>query len=235
MTKNPLIVRLGVAGALALVSPFIAASTAGATVAPAGTTGSVQVVASPPSLAPGAFTSDTAIRVVPEQALTLSANVTILGVGTNGWTGTKSMTAALCVQSHLVHMERATTGAGTLTGTVTFTTDVVGVATDVTGLLTGALSATDPVFANPGTTYAAGATGRGLEVTIPLSDRVTLPSARTVGLTLRAGPDMDEMRIITLCDGPTPVVPEAPFAVLLPLSAAAAGFALLTARRRRPV
>lgn len=210
-----------------------AALPASADVAPGGTAGSVQLVAAPPSLAAGQVTSDTAIRVINEQSLTLTIAVAVVGVGTNGWTTVKTVAASTCVQSHLVHVNRATTtGPGTLTGSVTFNSDVVGVATDLTllGIPVNLLSATDPVFRNPATTtYPTGTPGRGLET----GDQLTLPSARTVNLSLAAGPDMDELRVITLCDQPNPVVPEAPFAILLPLSAAAVG-GLLIIRRRRP-
>jgi hypothetical protein len=218
--------RLFTAAIVALTAPVLFAARSDAAVAPGGTTGSVQLVASPPSLAAGAFTSDTAIRVINEQSLTLVASVAVLGVSTNGWAGVKTLTASTCVQSHMIHMDRASgTGTLTLSGSVTFNSDIVGVATDVTGLLTGALAITDPVFANPGTTYPTGLTGRGLELS-PL-DAVTLPSARRINITLRVGTDMDELRVITLCDVASPVLPETPLVVLLPLSAAALGAAFV--------
>jgi hypothetical protein len=221
------------AAAAAVAGAILLPTAAHADVAPGGTTGAVQLVSAPASLAPGALTSDTAIEVVNEQAVTLTATLTMVGMGTTGWTTVKTVTASTCVQSHLVHMNRTTATAGALTGSVTFNSSVLGVATDLTfpGLPTGILTATDSIFGNPGTTYATGATGRGLEL-LPVVDRVTLPSARTVNLALTAGSDMDELRIITLCDGPPPIVPEAPYAVLLPASAALIGGFVLLRRRQ---
>jgi len=50
---------------------------------------------------------------------------------------------------------------------------------------------------------------------------------------MQAGPDMDELRIFTKCDGPPPVVPEVPYVALLPLSALLVGGLVLVSRRRR--
>jgi hypothetical protein len=221
------------AATAAVAGSILFPTAAHADVAPGGTTGAVQLVGTPSSLAAGAFTSDTVIRVMNEGSITLTANLFVVGMGTNGWTTVNTLTASTCVQSHLVHMNRTSSTAGALSGSVTFNSNVLGVATDLTfpGLPTGILTATDTIFGNPGTTYATGATGRGLEL-LPVVDRVTLPSAKTVNLTLTAGPDMDELRIITLCDGPPPIVPEAPYAVLLPASAALIGGFVLLRRRQ---
>jgi hypothetical protein len=211
----------------------LSAGQAHADVAPGGASTGVRVVPSPPSLVAGQLTSDTQVSVINEQSVRLGVTVVVYGVGTNGWTTAKTVAASTCVQSHLVHYNRATVGSATLIGTVTFNSDVVGVATDATilGLPFAALSVTDPLFRNAGTAYPTGTANRGMET----GDRVTSPSARTVNLSLTTGSDMDELRVITLCDPVPPVVPEAPFAVLLPSSAVAATVALLTARRRRPV
>jgi hypothetical protein len=221
-------VRHLVAAVVAATLPL--ALTAPGYAAVAGTTGAVQLVASPPSLAAGAFTSDTSIRAINEKSLTLVASLNVIGVGSNGWTSVTTLAAGTCIQSHMVHMNRTSATAGTLAGTVSFNSNVVGVATDVTGILTGVLSLTDPLFGNPGTTYPTGVSGRGLELS-PL-DSVRLTAPKTITLSLTAGPDMDELRIITLCDQ-APVVPETRWSVLLPVSALLVGSAVVIVRRRR--
>lgn len=62
-----------------------------------------------------------------------------------------------------------------------------------------------------------------------------LPSAKTVSLNLTTGGSdvVDELRIITLCDGPPPVVPEVPYVALLPVSALLVGGVVMVGRRRR--
>ena len=127
---------------------LVVPAAAHADVAPGGTTGAVQLVAAPPSLAAGAFTSSTAIQVINEQPVTLAVTVSFIGMSANGWTSVQTSAASTCVQSHLVHMNRASTTAGSLAGTVTFNSNVVGVVTDLTGFLSGALALTDPIFGN---------------------------------------------------------------------------------------
>jgi hypothetical protein len=209
------------------------ASAAAGQAAVSSTTGAAQLLAtSPASLAAGASTSDTTIAVVNEQSVVISATLSMIAMSTTGWNGVKTMTAGTCLQSFMVHMNRASATSGLLSGSVTFSTDVVGAVTDVSGVLTGVLSLTDPIFGNPGTTYATGTSGRGLEL-VPTLDRVTLTGTRTVNLSLTAGPDMDEMRIITLCDTPNPILPEVPIAAILPLTAILSLGAVIFFRRRR--
>ncbi len=228
----------GVAVTAALLAVF--GGPAGAAVT--GTTGQVVSVSPPPSVADGAYTSNTEIRVFAEKEVTITAALTVAEVWTPAGKVSKTWGVNTCFQSHLVHYDRVDgTADGRLSGTVTFAKPVVAVLPFVTGLVL-----TDPIFKLPTTTYPAVDSLRGYEpasalVSATEADALTAASADSLTLdlferstVLVTDSKMDEIRVLTECDSPTPVVPEAGRTVLLSLGAITAiGGAVVYNRRRQ--
>lgn len=208
-----------------IVGASVALATVLLGVAPAGamvttTTGAAQVVAPPVSVAPGALESDTAVRVITEGTVTLSASMTVAITDSSGNVTTKTMSAGACLQSHLLHFDAVgSSTAPSLSGTVSFSQPVLAAA-PLTPLLDLTDSGTFP-FGLPGTTYPGGNLTRGIEPRIPVinpnGDLLMLSNPNTIGFTFRTD-GFDQARIFTQCD-PAPVIPEGPLSVLLPITA----------------
>jgi hypothetical protein len=227
----------GAAMTVALLAAF--SGPAGAAVT--GTTGQVVSVSAPPSVADGTYTSNTEIRVFAEKEVTLTASLTVAEVWTPTGKVSKTWGINTCFQSHLIHYDRANGAAdGRLSGTVTFAKPVVAVLPFVVGLV-----ATDALVGLPTTTYPAVDALRGFEpasvlVTAAEADSLTASTATSLTLdlferstVLVTDSKMDEIRVLTECDSPTPVVPEAGRTVLLSLGAVGAIGAAVVYNRRR--
>ena len=219
-----------VAGVLLFAGPANAAAIS--------TSGAAVKIAAPASVADGARTSDSQIIVFDESTVTLSASLVV-----NAWspTGAKnvSLQANTCLQSHMIHYDRATVD-GRQAGSATFSQPIVAIIPFAPGLYL-----TDSVFGAVGTTYPGGSDVlRGFEGTAASgeADVLTQPTPASLGFdlferstVLVTDSKMDQIRVITLCDPPVEI-PEAGTVVLLSASAAAllAGGAAI-ARRRRTV
>jgi hypothetical protein len=228
-----------------MLVPAIAGLALAAVAAPAGatvtaTTGAVVSVAPPPSVADGAYTSDTAIRVFSEKTVTLSSTTT-LAVWT--WQGaqwsyeSKTFQAGICFQSHLLHRDRATgTSTTALTGTVTFDGNVLfaiptnNFSVPIIGTIRP-LDLTDGLLGSPGTTYSSGIASRGSDGSAG-GDSLILTSPATISLSQASptGDAMDEVRVVTACQ--QPVVPETGQVVLLSAGALAVLAGAVAWRRR---
>ncbi|HEV7656587.1 MAG TPA: putative Ig domain-containing protein [Mycobacteriales bacterium] len=151
------------------------------TVDPA-TAGQAKVSTPPASVQPGAWESDDTIRVFGEKTnQVLSADLTVGGV---------TIPAGTKVNSYYVHAD-AVGNANTdhpFSGSVSFGTKVLGVATSTAGL-----QATAPAFGVPGTTYSTSA-DQGLEY----NDTATLSTQSTVSMSFHGYNTADAIRIITL-------------------------------------
>lgn len=199
-------IALFVAGLMVATS-----STAGAAVS--AVTGAAQIVTAPPSVALNAYQSTTAIRVFNEKTWSLTAALNATGMSANGAMESITLAAGLCVQSHLVHFDRVGTGNVDLTGGATFAQPIVAIIP-----LGAILDVTDSIFGAAGTTYpAAGNLTRGLEFIGTNTDVLTYSGAQpaTIGFRVR-GDSLEQLRVLTGC-APDPIIPEVPWAIVLPL------------------
>jgi hypothetical protein len=169
------------------------------------TAGAIVVIAPPPDARTGQFENDHAIHLFPEQLnvilpATVSVNVTKSGSTTTGGILTLSpgaIPAGTLVSSYFLHFDDVGTSQNPISaqGSVTFTTDVLGIA-----ILAPALNATDAMPGLPTTIYASGDGLRGFEPpTNPgAADVLTLSADhRTVTLFLQNVDKSDDVRIIT--------------------------------------
>ena len=199
------------------------------------TTGAAIKIAAPASVADGVRASDTQIAVFDESQVTLSASLVV-----NAWTPTGAtninLQANACLQSHMIHYDRATVD-GRLAGSVTFSQAIVAIIPFAPGLYL-----TDSLFGAAGTTYPTGADAlRGFEGVAASgeADVLTQPTPSSLGFdlferstVLFTDSKMDQIRVITQCDPPVEV-PEAGMVVLLSASAAAVLMGGLALARRR--
>jgi hypothetical protein len=229
---------LAVLGVTAVV---IAAGAVSAGASVTGTSGAAVAVATPPSVAPGALTSDTQIRAFDERVVTLTVDATMATWTwqSGGWAySSQTFQRGTCLQSHLVHRERISgTSATPLTGTATFGSPILFIVptnnftVPVIGTTIRPLDLTDGPLGSPATTYSAGIASRGSDGSGG-GDSVTETAASTLSLGLASptGDVMDEIRVVTGCS--TPVVPETRQVVLLSTAAAVIfGGAVVRARR----
>ncbi len=199
-------------GAVALVAVIGVPGSAWATATSA--TGAVEIVSAPPSVADGAYESNTAIRVFDESQVTISS-----GPIPGGAALVAPPQTVTCLQSHMIHFDAAGTSRTRLSGTVTFSQDIVAIigTNRPFGFLFRPLDLTDRIVGAHGTTYhSPGDSRRGVEfldddvVTVDAHDR------KTVAVNL-GGDGFDEVRVLTNCDVPPADVPEVPLNALLPL------------------
>ncbi len=194
-----------------------------------GTTGAISEIAAPASTLEGALDSNTQIFLFAEQASVtlasaLSVDVNAPGTYSNGnppVAGSGQIAAGTLVDSYFVHFNPAS-GNQTLTGSVTFDTDILGVL-----VLTAALSGSDAGLGGPGTVYipAGSDPNRGLDFG---PDAMTLSAnLRTLSFSLSDNSNrVDQVRIVVA--GAGPIIPEPDTALLF-----GAGLLVLAAARRR--
>ena len=199
-------------GAVALAAVIGVPGSAWATATSA--TGAVEIVPAPQSVADGAYESNTAIRVFDETQVTISSGP--IPGGAALFAPPQTVT---CLQSHMIHFDAAGTSRPRLSGTVTFSQDIVAIirTNRPFGFLFRPLDLTDRIFGAHDTTYhSLGDARRGVEffgddvITVDMRDR------KTVAVNL-GGDGFDEVRVLTNCDVPPADVPEVPLNVLLPL------------------
>lgn len=187
-------------------------------------------IAAPPSVQPGALTSQTDAYVFLEKTLTLGSALPV-DISAPGLYNSASPTsvgvipAGTDVASYMIHHESVSQQYSFIYITFTFPEPVLGIITTDAGL-----NATDLVLGNPGTSYPTGLEYRGLEMPYTITpdsvfwagNNVYVAVASTTALIL------DQMRVITTATIP---VPE-PASVTLSLLAAA-GLAAVCWRKRR--
>lgn len=172
-------------------------------------TGAVVEIDPPASVDIGALQSDTDIRLFTEnedQVLGRPVDVDVTVPGTyNSLAGlTPSVLGAgETVNTYYLHLN----GTGplvTLTGSVTFDSEVIGVI-----IVSDNLNASEPGLGHAATTYPQGNSFRGFEFGGGNVDVLTLSADRkTVTVTLNATTQPDQVRIITEPDPPpSPVKP----------------------------
>jgi hypothetical protein len=179
-------------------------------------TGAVQVIAAPPSVQPGALMSNTFVQTfVEHQSLTLTSSVHVDDTAAGTFTSPASLVGGSIasgsqVDSYFFHSD-PTAKAETYTGSVTFTSDIIGVI-----VLSHSLNLTDAQLGAVGTSYPTGVSNRGLELgTTSDKDSFTLSAdLKTLTFSLHTSSAIDEIRVLT---EPT-AVPEPASALLLGLA-----------------
>ena len=174
-------------------------------------TGMVQVVSPPPSLLLGSYQSDSSVRTFLErQQFTLASDVRVDNTATGTFASNNALVsgtiaAGTSVDSYFFHSEPVNPSQF-YTGSVTFTTAILGVI-----VLSTSLDASDAQLGVPGTTYPTGLIARGLEL-IPTGDSFTISADRkTLTFALNTRIVVDELRVLTAPSA----VPEPVSAVLL--------------------
>ncbi len=128
-------------------------------------------------------------------ASNLSVDITQQGDYTSPVSGSSTIAAGTTVDSHYINSLRlANTGSTTLTGTLTFPTDILGII-----VRHGPLTASD-VLGAPGTDYTNGSLSNGLE--LGSGDELNFSGPRTITLTSTETNGFDDVRIITKHDSP---------------------------------
>lgn len=184
------------AAALALAAGYTGATSSVAQAAISSTLGEiVQVAVAPPSVVEDAFENDTNAQAFNErQGVVLGASVPvdITGPGAYTWTTVPGGTVAAgrIVDSHLITADPVgrpiPTAAIAYDGSITFASDIVGVA-----ILSTTLDSTDPL-GTPGTVYPTGNGTRGLEQ----GDLAVLNDLRTLRFHLILH-RLDQIRVLT--------------------------------------
>ncbi len=176
-------------------------------------TGAAVNVAAPPSLRVGQFESNTVMAAIEEaQNVTLASDlrVDITQVGTYSTVASLEtasfVTAGTKVDSHILHADPVANAEVTFEGTVTFASDIIGIAA------TRATLGTSDVLGAPGTLYPGGSSGREAEFTGNSgADIVVLPDHRTVQVRLHVAGANDQVRIITAGNAPAVVSAGGPY------------------------
>jgi hypothetical protein len=226
----------------AIVASVVGATAVSATATVTGTTGAVVSVAPPPSVADGAYTSDTEIRAFSERIITLSTAATIATWTwqSNQWAySSQTFQSGTCFESHLLHRDR-TSGTSTtpLAGTVTFDAPILFIiptnsfTVPVVGTTIRPLDLTDGLLGSGSTTYSSGIPSRGNDGASG-GDSVTETASATLAVSQASpsGDAMDEIRVVTSC--PPPLVSDTRQVVLLSVGALAVfSSAVLLAWRR---
>lgn len=172
------------------------------------------LVAPPASLELGQLQSDTLVRLVIEQSITLgvglNVDITTSGLFDDAADLTPGVLAAgTAVQSHLLHTDPSSNSA-TYRGFVTFDADVIGIIVGRSLLLTS-----DLIVGLPGVVYSTNQ-ARGIEFNTDAL-RLTVNS-RTVEFDWRTTGAIDEIRVLTIPG---------------PAAASVLGLGTLALRRRR--
>ena len=161
------------------------------------TSGSVVETAAPTSVDLNQYESTTEIRAFNEQQnvilpVDIGVNITSAGYYDDNGDLTEGIIAAgTLVQSHLVHLDPVGTELATLSGSVTFDHQILGVI-----IHTLKLKNSDSVLGALGTVYPTGSYDRGLELE---EDALAIsPDMRTLTIDLwRADTLTDQVRVIT--------------------------------------
>ena len=196
-----------------------------------GTTGAVASVNPLANVTPGVTQSNSAISVFYEQSKVLGVGgVTVDRTATGTISAPGDLTggtipAGTAVTSHYLHFD-AVTGGTNLTGTVTFSEDILGV------IVTRAnLEGSDAALGYSGTTYPTAVATEGVELP---NDVVTISANRrtlTVNLTAAGGVPLDNIRVIgAKTQQALPGVSQVGMIVLV-LVLTLAGFVVVTRRR----
>lgn len=182
-------------------SPLVALIALGSTV-PAlagviGTTGAAVSVSAPPSVALGAFESNSDVPIFFESSgtLALGVQVEITGPGLFDAPGDLTLAtvpAGTAYESYLLRSDPVGGASRVYEGSVTFDQDVIGIIVGRSLLL-----ASDSILGAPGTTYTDYA-ARGLELSAN-ADRLQLSlNSRTVAFRFTTSTSSDDIRIITV-------------------------------------
>ena len=183
------------------------------------TTGDIDALASPPpSVQLGRRRSDTELFTFQESSnLTLSRNVRVDITSAGTYQSDSSLTPAsisegTVVDSYFLHSEPLNQPK-VYTGSITFSTPVLGVI-----VLSAGLDSTDALLGAPGTLYPGGLLARGLELS-PTEDFVTLSSdLKTLSVQFTTHDAVDEVRILTAAvPEPATLILAVPAILALPL------------------
>lgn len=163
------------------------------------TRGATIPIAAPPSVLPGALTSQTDAYVFLESTLTLGAplpvDISLPGLyNSNSPTSVGAIPAGTNVSSYMIHHESVDQQYSFIYITFTFPNPVLGIITTGPGL-----DATDLTLGNPGTTYPTGLDFRGLEMPYTITpDSVFWAGNQVfVGVASTTALILDQMRVIT--------------------------------------
>lgn len=191
------------AALVALGSLVVGAVPAGATIE--SVTGPITKIAAPASIQIGALSSTTTMYAFDEQqgvTLQQALRVDLSRQGTYEspiTTSVADLPAGTVVDSHYVSSDRPSGTTGTLTGTLTFSSDILGIVTTA-----GKLVNSDYLGA-PGTSYPGGVTSRGLEFGIA-NDGIVWTSTRTITFRAQTSSQFDQIRVLTAHTDFTPPV-----------------------------
>ena len=175
------------------------------------TSGSMIKVAAPPSLAENAFQSATSIFAIDEkQNVTLAAPLAVDIVSPGTYTSFSQLVDAFIptgtkVDSQILHSDKSPGGVNFRDGTVTTSTDILGI------IVTSKLETSD-ILGAPGTIYPGAGSGRVLEMGSGAQDTLIFTGPRTVRLQINTANGVDEARIITRHNSPPVVNARGPYA-----------------------
>jgi uncharacterized repeat protein (TIGR01451 family) len=157
----------------------------------------VRLTAPPTSVAVDAFENATALVTFDErQGVTLAAPVLVDAVDPGTYAkfpnGSRTIPAGTEVDSHFVHNDLPKGATGRRVGSITFSSDILGVIG-----ATGRLNKSDGLGAS-GTTYAGTTRDRGLESASGAKDVITISDdRRTLSVDVRTTGVIDDIRVIT--------------------------------------
>ncbi|MFK8015074.1 MAG: hypothetical protein AB8G17_06505 [Gammaproteobacteria bacterium] len=181
---------IGFLGSLAALPTAQAAITA--------TTGNVNGIATPPSVAVGALESDTVIAAFRERRVRTVTGPLALDITTPGnydittpGLSPGNVPAGTTIATYMLHADAIGVGSATLTGSVTFDERILGLLVTDAGL-----DATDGQLGAAGTVYPTAVVQRGMD--FPSGDKVGLSAdRRTVFLTDVVFDVVDQIRVVT--------------------------------------
>ncbi len=172
----------------------------------ASTSATVQVVAPPPSALPNAFTFPAGtprVRTWLEQsdfqlASTLNTNASAAGLYNEVSDLTNSsVVSGTRIASYYVHFDSPASSEASISGSITFDEQILGVIVIGDGGATAQLLDASDFLGAPGTIYPTGLTNRGMELS-PNGDRFRISAdLRTVEFNFSIGNPGDYIRVVT--------------------------------------